>query len=50
MKVDEENHRAMGLYERCGFRREGVHRSARFKNGRYRNDVTMAVLKREWGQ
>lgn len=48
LTVDEENDRAMRLYERCGFRREGVSRKARFKNGRYRNDVTMAVLKREW--
>ena len=48
LTVDEENDRAVRLYERCGFRREGVGRNARFKNGRYRNDVTMAVLKREW--
>jgi RimJ/RimL family protein N-acetyltransferase len=48
LTVDEENRRAIGVYERCGFRREGVGRSARFKNGRYRNDVTMAVLREEW--
>ncbi len=48
LTVDEENHRAIGLYERCGFQREGVHQRSRFKNGRYRNDVIMAVLKRDW--
>lgn len=48
LTVDEENLRAIGLYERCGFRREGILKSARFKNGRYRDDVMMAVLKRDW--
>jgi len=48
LTVDEENHRAMRIYETCGFKKEGIGRNARFKNGRYRNDVSMAVLKREW--
>lgn len=48
LTVDEENHRAICLYERCGFRREGVHQRSRFKSGRYRNDITMAALKRDW--
>jgi len=48
LTVDDENVRAIRCYERCGFVREGTARRARFKNGAYRNDVTMAVLREEW--
>lgn len=48
LTVDEDNVRAIRCYERCGFVREGTARRARFKDGDYRNDVTMAVLREEW--
>jgi RimJ/RimL family protein N-acetyltransferase len=47
-KTLEANARAIRAYEKCGFRKEGVMRKARFKNGRYENDVLMSILQEEW--
>jgi RimJ/RimL family protein N-acetyltransferase len=41
------NERALRLYERVGFRREGTLREAVFKNGAYQDLVTMSVLRHE---
>lgn len=46
--VAEANARAIRAYEKCGFRREGTLRKARFKNGDYQNDILMAVLHQDW--
>lgn len=43
--VLECNERAIGLYEKCGFRREGIKRQAIYKNGKYINMIIMSVLK-----
>ncbi|WP_019177731.1 GNAT family N-acetyltransferase [Methanomassiliicoccus luminyensis] len=48
LNVAEANARAIRAYEKCGFRKEGVMRKARFKNGRYENDVLMSILQEEW--
>lgn len=48
LTVAEENRRAIKAYERCGLRIEGTHRRSRFKNGRYCNDLTMAILREDW--
>ncbi len=45
-----ENARGLRCYEKCGFRREGLHLQARLKRGRWRDMVMMAVLEEEWGK
>ncbi|MFB3881332.1 MAG: GNAT family N-acetyltransferase [Armatimonadota bacterium] len=42
------NARGIRCYEKCGFRREGVLRQARYKRGKWADVVTMAILKEEW--
>jgi len=42
------NARAIHLYERLGFQREGVLRHAQFRGGAYVDLVLMAVLDGEW--
>jgi len=42
------NARGIRCYEKCGFRREGLHRKARFKRGEWRDAVSMAILREEW--
>ncbi len=42
------NQRAIRCYERAGFVREGVRRSARFVNGAFMDVLFMSVLREEW--
>lgn len=42
-----ENARAIAMYERCGFRREGVARDVEFVNGRWLSDLWMSILDHE---
>ncbi|MFD7386935.1 GNAT family N-acetyltransferase [Streptomyces sp. NPDC059852] len=42
------NTRALRVYEKVGFVREGVRREADFRDGRWRDWVLMAVLEQEW--
>jgi RimJ/RimL family protein N-acetyltransferase len=42
------NARGIRCYEKCGFRREGLHPQARWKREAWRDMVTMAVLREEW--
>lgn len=44
------NSRALRLYEKTGFKTEGICRQARYKNGTYCDLVMMAVLHNEWGE
>lgn len=44
LQVFAFNPRAQRVYEKCGFRREGVHRHALHWDGRWYDAVTMAVL------
>jgi RimJ/RimL family protein N-acetyltransferase len=46
--ADERNARALHCYEKLGFKKEGVLRQNRYKNGAYTNDVMMSLLKDEW--
>ncbi len=48
LEVFAENARAIRCYEKCGFRREGYHRKARFKRGEWEDVVSMAILREEW--
>lgn len=43
--VLEDNHVSIKLHERCGYVKEGTLRNSVFKNGRFYNQIIMAVLK-----
>ncbi|MBN9138677.1 GNAT family N-acetyltransferase [Phyllobacterium sp. NPDC097923] len=45
LTVHADNAKAIGLYEKCGFEREGVHRDYAFKNGRFVDALAMARLR-----
>lgn len=42
------NPRAMHVYEKIGFKREGVLRDALFFDGEYHDEIIMGILKHEW--
>ena len=44
--VHADNARAIALYERAGFVREGVTRDAVFVDGDYRDAIAMALIRR----
>ena len=44
LEVFGSNHRAMAMYEKLGFVHEGVRRRARKLDGRYNDDVLMALF------
>jgi ribosomal protein S18 acetylase RimI-like enzyme len=44
LEVREENDRAIKLYEKCGFAVEGIKRNATCIDGKYSNDLIMALL------
>jgi RimJ/RimL family protein N-acetyltransferase len=48
LTTDADNLRAQHLYESVGFRREGLLRHAYYQDGRYQDDVRMAILREEW--
>lgn len=47
LKVDEENTRAIRLYEYCGFRHEGRLRQEVYRDGGYHDLLVMGVLRGE---
>jgi RimJ/RimL family protein N-acetyltransferase len=44
LAVFAQNRRAIHVYEKLGFRHEGRRRNAVYKNGRYHDDLLMALL------
>jgi len=48
LSTDADNLHAQHVYESVGFRREGVLRHAYYQDGRYQDDVRMAILREEW--
>ena len=50
LSVLDDNARACALYERVGFKREGVRRKARYKNGAFCDLIIMAILRDEWSK
>ena len=48
LQVLEDNLCAQHVYEKAGFKLEGLRREAVFKNGRYLNCKLYAVLRRDW--
>jgi RimJ/RimL family protein N-acetyltransferase len=48
LKVHEDNESAIKLYEKTGFKKEGILRKSVFKNGRFKNEIIMSLLKEEF--
>lgn len=48
LKCAEDNKKALRLYERLGFRTEGVLRNDIFAAGRIQNVIVMSLLRDEW--
>jgi RimJ/RimL family protein N-acetyltransferase len=48
LNVYETNARAVRVYERLGFRREGVLRQARWQHDRWVDTIVMGLLRHEW--
>ncbi len=48
LTTDADNLHAQHVYEAAGFRREGVARHAYYQDGRYQDDVRMAILREDW--
>lgn len=45
---DRYNEGAVRLYEKLGFKREGVEREAIFSNGKFWDIIELGMLEREW--
>ena len=48
LEVYAFNPRAIHVYERCGFTREGILRSALHWDGKYHDAILMSILRKEW--
>jgi RimJ/RimL family protein N-acetyltransferase len=49
LRVDADHVAAQKVYERVGFKREGVLRQAAFRAGGWQDEWVMAILREEWG-
>jgi len=50
LQVFANNKRAIHVYEKVGFKHEGIFRQAYYKHGSYVDIQLMSVLKNEWGE
>jgi RimJ/RimL family protein N-acetyltransferase len=48
LTVYEFNERAIRMYQRCGFKIEGIVRDCLYRNGRRWDLVSMGILRDEW--
>ena len=48
LDTDAHNERAQAVYRKAGFQVEGVLRHVWFQDGRYTDDIRMAILRDEW--
>jgi RimJ/RimL family protein N-acetyltransferase len=48
LRVHADNPRGEAVYEKVGFRREGLMRQARFHDGRYHDVILMGILREEF--
>jgi RimJ/RimL family protein N-acetyltransferase len=46
--VQSSNNSAIKLYEKTGFKVEGIFRQSVFKNGKYEDEIIMSILKEEF--
>jgi len=42
------NEKSLKLHKKLGFRREGIKKKARFKKGRYHDEILFGLLKSKW--
>ncbi len=47
LSVFEDNERAIHIYEKCGFKKEGLKRLAAIRNGKYENEYIMSRISGE---
>lgn len=48
LRVLEHNSKAIRLYERAGFIREGICREESLRKGKFINQIQMSILRKEW--
>lgn len=48
LRVFDDNDRAVDLYEKLGFKKDGLLRQDILKAGRFRNVLEMSILKEDW--
>lgn len=48
LRVLEHNNKAISLYEKVGFIKEGICREESLRRGRFINQIQMSILRREW--
>jgi RimJ/RimL family protein N-acetyltransferase len=48
LQVYDFNVRGIRSYEKCGFKKEGALRDARFSRGKYHDTIIMGILKEEY--
>jgi len=48
LRVYQNNSRAIRVYEKCGFRKEGVLREDHYSRGTYHNTLIMGILRSEY--
>lgn len=48
LEVGETNEAAIHVYEKCGFKKEGVLRDARWVKGHWESLICMSILEGEW--
>lgn len=48
-RILEHNERSLRMHKKLGFREEGCRRKARFKNGQFRHEIILGILREEWG-
>jgi RimJ/RimL family protein N-acetyltransferase len=48
LRVHEDNERGIKAYGKVGFKREGVLRQHKYREGRYLDVVVMGILREEW--
>ncbi len=46
--VFDFNKRAIPIYEKVGFQKEGIRREGHYVNGEYCDEIQMGILRREW--